>query len=418
MRVAQPYMKSTALLIYLSLFLNAVIAQDRDRIAGTVLNARSGQPVPNASIFINGTSKGTVTRSDGNFELTGIHKGNFELVVSSVGFQTAVYSLSSDTLPLVLTVKLEPRAAELDSVTIMPWEKNGWKKYGRVFMEGFIGTSAAAQDCEIKNRKVLRFRYSPNNRVLEVFADEPLIIENKALGYRITYQLEHFIHNWKKRTIIFTGYSLFEELTTDKPKVSLDWKQNREMAYNGSLMHFMRSLYNNRLQQDSFEVRRLRKVLNVEKMRIKKLYEMETQKKIVQGGRISFPTAGRSKDTLNYFQQILQQDDSLAIIGRYLLNADSIVTTGIDATKTFFFPNYLQVVYRKGIEEKEYLYSYRIFRPATYQKSLITLMPAVPIVIQRSGLFFPPQNIFSLDYWGWSEKVSHMLPWDYYPAPN
>ncbi len=182
-------------------------------------------------------------------------------------------------------------------------------------------------------------------------------------------------------------------------------------------MHFIRSLYNDRLVQDSFEVRRLRKVPNVEKARIKKLYELEKQNKIVQGGRISFPSGGSmQKDSLNYFQQILKQDDSLALIGRYRLGADSLITTGIDSTKTIFFQDYLQVVYRKALEEKEYLYDYRIFRPATYQKSMITLTPALPIVIQRSGLFFPPQNIFTMDYWGWSEKSFAYASWDYQPG--
>lgn len=409
-------MKLTVLLsLCLSLVLSA-FAQDRNRIAGTVLNKSTNLPVPNASIFINGTSKGTVSRADGGFELTGINRGKFELIVSSVGFQTLVYALTSDTLSLVMELKLEPRLEELESVTVMPWERNGWKKYGRIFIEGFIGTSAAAQDCEIKNRKALRFRYSPKARILEVMADEPLIIENKALGYRITYQLETFVRNWKSRAVLFTGYSFFEDMTPSKPKQKDEFEKQRQLAYNGSLIHFIRSLYNNRLAQDSFEVRRLRKVPNVEKQRIQKLYEMEKQHKIVQGGRISFPTGGSmQKDSLNYFQQILKQDDSLALIGRYLLNADSLITTGLDSTKTIFFPDYLQVIYRKAVEEKEYLYDYRIFRAPAFQKSLITLTPALPIVIQRSGLFFPPQNVFTMDYWGWSEKVSHMLPWDYHP---
>lgn len=408
-------MKSTALLVLcLSLVLSA-FAQDKNRIAGTIFHKVTGQPVSNASVFINGTSKGTVSRADGGFELTGINKGSFELVVSSVGFQTLVFQLSSDTLPLVMELRLQPRLQELESVTVMPWERNGWRKYGRTFIEGFIGTSAAAQDCEIKNRKVLRFRYSPKARILEVMADEPLIIENKALGYRITYQLESFVRNWKTRIVMFTGYSFFEAMPASGQKQQ-EWEKKRLQAYNGSLMHFIRSLYNNRLVQDSFEVRRLRKVPNVEKARIRKLYELEKQNKIVQGGRISFPSGGSmQKDSLNYFQQILKQDDSLALIGRYMLGADSLITTGIDSTKTIFFQDYLQVVYRKALEEKEYLYDYRIFRPATYQKSMITLTPALPIVIQRSGLFFPPQNIFAMDYWGWSEKVSHMLPWDYQP---
>ncbi len=204
-------MKSTALLVIcLNLVLSA-FAQDRNRIAGTIHHSVTGNPVSNASVFINGTSKGTVSRADGGFELTGINKGSFELVVSSVGFQTLVFSIVFRYIATGDEATPNPRLQELDSVTIMPWERNGWKKYGRTFIEGFIGTSAAAQDCEIKNRKVLRFRYSPKARILEVVADEPLIIENKALGYRITYQLESFVRNWKSRIVVFTGYSFLKK---------------------------------------------------------------------------------------------------------------------------------------------------------------------------------------------------------------
>jgi hypothetical protein len=74
---------------------------------------------------------------------------------------------------------------ELESITVEPWEKDGWERWGRVFTESFIGTTSASRQCEIKNHKALRFRYSKKNGTLIAVADEPLIIENRALGYRI-----------------------------------------------------------------------------------------------------------------------------------------------------------------------------------------------------------------------------------------
>jgi hypothetical protein len=55
-------------------------------LKGTVLD-ETDKPVPGASVFLNNTSVGTTANNDGNFELF-IPAGRFELIVSSVGFQT------------------------------------------------------------------------------------------------------------------------------------------------------------------------------------------------------------------------------------------------------------------------------------------------------------------------------------------
>lgn len=408
-------MKLTALLVSLCLVLPA-FSQERNRITGTISNAVTGIRIPNASVFINGTSRGSISKTDGSFELNDIPKGTYELVVSSVGYQTIVFPFSADSLPMMLHFRLEAKAEELEAVTVTPYEKNGWRKWGRVFTENFIGTSAAAKDCSIKNTKTLRFRYSASRKTLEVSADEPLIIENKALGYRIIYQLEGFVHSWKERSVVFVGYSLFEDMSDNKKGIPSKWLKRRKAAYTGSLMHFVRSLYNNRLAQDNFEVRRLVKVPNLEKQRVKKIYELEKKQQLKQGGRISFELkSAANKDSVGYFQGILMQEDSLAMISRTTLTADSILTTGADSTKTLFFPNYLQIISKGLPEEQEFLYHFRIFREPVWQRSLIMLTPLAPVVIEKSGLMFPPQNILSSEYWGWSEKISHMLPLDYQP---
>src|SRR5688572_17058469 len=96
-------------------------AQDKNRISGKAVQRSSGAPIPNASVFVSGTSLGTITDAEGNFEIKGIPSGNFQLIVSSVGFDKLVYSFSSENLPLRLNLQMEPKVQELKEVTVEPF---------------------------------------------------------------------------------------------------------------------------------------------------------------------------------------------------------------------------------------------------------------------------------------------------------
>lgn len=51
------------------------------------ITTQDGQPIPNASITIAGTNKGTIANQDGEFALTGLNPGNYKLEVSAIGFE-------------------------------------------------------------------------------------------------------------------------------------------------------------------------------------------------------------------------------------------------------------------------------------------------------------------------------------------
>jgi len=61
-------------------------------IKGKVFNAKSNEPLEFANILIQGTLIGSTSDLDGNFIFTGIDPGFVRLVVSSVGFETAISS--------------------------------------------------------------------------------------------------------------------------------------------------------------------------------------------------------------------------------------------------------------------------------------------------------------------------------------
>jgi hypothetical protein len=95
-----------------------------------------------------------------------------------------------------------------------------------------------------------------------VVARKPLIIQNKALGYKITYWLESFEHNFSTRILSYSGLTYYEDLIRPNKRKAqaARWILNRESAYEGSVMHFIRSVHAGTLASSGFIVRRLDKV--------------------------------------------------------------------------------------------------------------------------------------------------------------
>jgi len=271
----------------LFLFLLSTAGLSQRTIKGRVVNATTGAAIPGSSIFISSTSKGTVSSNAGHFELTDVPSGKHELVISCIGYETNVFSFSDAQLPLQLKVELTIKVKELENVIVEPSLEEGWDKWGHTFMSEFVGKSANANQCRVKNEKAIRFRYYKKSNRLTAYCDEPVLLENKALGYLISYQLEEFEVNFSEKTVFYLGYPLFEQLEKNGKGRQQKWENNRQEAFNGYIMHFMKSLYANQLLEEGFEVRRLVRTPNYEKQRVKNLYRTSSagkQNVTVSGG--------------------------------------------------------------------------------------------------------------------------------------
>lgn len=365
-------------------------------IKGVVLDAEKATPIPKASVFLNNTSIGTTTNDEGKFELF-VPAGRFELIVSSIGYQTQNRNISAADATDFYTVRLPVKAPDLEEVIIEPYEKNGWDKWGKWFTENFLGTSAYSRDCRIKNPDVLKFRNSKRTNDLVVTATAPLVIENKGLGYRISYQLENFRYDFTTHYLFYAGYPFFEQMKGGEGK-QRQWEKKREDVYSGSIMQFMRALYRNRVAEEGFEVRRLKKIPNAEKQRIKLLYKTGVPLK---------------HDSTAYYDYIMKQDDFKDIVGRNILPGDSIAY-GLDSTTVAFdFPDYLLVIYKYKNNPIEYKTLYPHSGDAMVSE--ITLINKKPVQVLANGSYFSPEDLLSGGYWGWWEKMGTTLPLDYIP---
>ena len=385
------------------------IANSQKILKGVVLDAEKNKPIPNASVFLNTTSFGTVTNGEGNFELS-IPNGRFDLIVSSIGYETHNQTINTSSLSDFITIKLKIKSKMLETVVVEPYEKDGWEKWGKFFLENFIGTSANAQNCKIKNSNVIHFRNSKKNNELSAIADEPLIIENKALGYNLKYQLENFTYNFKTHYLLYIGYPFFQPMKGGEAR-QRHWEKKRSEVYFGSMMHFLRGVYRNKINEEGFEIRSLQKIPNTEKQRVRLAYSGNMHQVKSADGKMIITHINR--DTADYYDRILRQDDDINVVGKNILPGDS-VAYGLDSvTAALDFKNYLLVLYKNKVAPIEYRQQFP--RSGAAMMSQIVLINEKPIEIEANGSYYSPVDLMSTGYWAWSEKIANMLPFDYQP---
>ncbi|MBK5272588.1 MAG: hypothetical protein JJE22_16415, partial [Bacteroidia bacterium] len=73
------------------------------------------------------------------------------------------------------------------------------------------------------------------------------------------------------------------------------------------------------------------------------------------------------------------------------------------------------ITYTKETEDPAYLSFKGQNRNPTFQQSYITMPNHEPIDIDVNGRY-PPEDILSLGYWSWSEKMADLLPLGYTPS--
>ena len=90
----------------------------QNTISGTVTNAEDGTPLSQVSIYFPELEKGTATNNNGSFEIQNIPSGNFELVISSLGFETFEKKINISSKTGTFQIALTPSAFEMEEIIV------------------------------------------------------------------------------------------------------------------------------------------------------------------------------------------------------------------------------------------------------------------------------------------------------------
>lgn len=403
----------TKAITFLLIFCLSLPALCQINIEGRVVDANDKKPLLFANVFISNTTKGQQTDEKGRFKLTNVPSGTLDLVISYVGYKTFSLQLKADTLKKPLLIMLNADAIELQGVTVKRI-KDGFKKYFYLFEEGFMGKTEFSKDCKLKNPKALNFSMDNNDSELVIRAEEPLIIENKALGYVVKYQLEEFRYHFKERYMSYWGYPFFEEVKTKSNRRQKQWVENRNKAYYGSAIHFFKALTEQKLNEEGYAVYKLIR----EK---KKMFSVPlvAEKRDSTGNLIS--EASKEKmmvDSTDIKLKVNQSLKKLATSGfsgyvQYLVRTPLKETELINRHEDIFaldFTDYLYIVYNKEFEEPQFLEAGQKNIPQT---SIMAMLES-PALVEKNGHLINPLAVVFEGRWGY-EKIGELLPLDYLP---
>ncbi|WP_205500650.1 carboxypeptidase-like regulatory domain-containing protein [Rufibacter psychrotolerans] len=386
-------------------------------VSGTVIDAQTKQPLGFATVFIAQTTYGTNTAENGTFRLNALPAGSHELVVSFLGYSTLSHQFTLQPgQQLSFRFELVPAANVLQEVVIRP--DTNWRHNYGVFLQHFIGQTANAAKTSIANAEALHFQFDPRERVLTAEASEPLIIENKALGYRVHFVLKEFRADFKGGQIFHAGFPRFEEIKPRGKAQQKRWAQARLKAYHGSLMHFVRALYQNRVEAEGFNVRRLQRLPNPSRPPEEQIQAGLRRARRLRTGPVvikSLPTG--PEDSLQYWTRMARLDKVVAYLYKDPIPYHQIIAPDSVGQGRLMlrFPDYLNVVYTKEQEEPGFVnqQAFNRRRAPTFQTSLLTLLEPYTF-IEPNGMIINPYSHLVEGYWGF-EKLAEMLPLDYTP---
>lgn len=223
-------------------------------IKGKVVNSYN-EPIPNVNIYISQTKIGSTTNELGLFKIANIPFSNFYLVVSCVGYQTRVVNieLNKNTLEF-LNIRLDFINYQVEEIVVQGQFSDLWQKQLTIFKDLLLGFNDFANSCEIINPFKLEFE--ENDKELKATIDEPLIIINNALGYKIECFLKSFCFYKKEQQIIYEIYPRFNEIIVKSIDSLKLFVSNRIDIFNGSLANFLSSLIGDeyKFREEGFEV--------------------------------------------------------------------------------------------------------------------------------------------------------------------
>jgi len=367
------YFMTRKTLTLILLFLLPLACFSQFTIKGKIIDKADNKPVPGVSAFLSNSSAGSSTTVDGIFTINNVRGGQYELVVSMLGYETYRKTLLVNQDITLDVIVLTSKITTLKEVSIRP--DPDWERNYQDFKRDFLGSSDLAQKCKILNPESIYVHFDKEKIQLTASSSDFIVIENRASGYRVRYLLNNFLHDSQSNLVYFAGSAAFEQLEgTESEKRT--WEKTRLTVYKGSSMHFLRSVIANQLPEEGFIVLRLIRKLNPD-------YHGGPEKKY----------------------------------------NESLVTPPLE------IPAFVKLTTTKGIYVftfNDCLYVNHLNKPIKTNSSLhlgssdsstVLILGEQYVVFDNNGIFVDPASVTFEGKWGES-RIAELLPVDYEPALN
>ncbi|MDB5116365.1 MAG: hypothetical protein JWQ79_1857 [Mucilaginibacter sp.] len=422
-----------------------VNAQQTYSITGKVGDEK-GTPLTEATVFIANTQKVTSTNKEGKFILEGLQPGVYDVAVKLLGYESTIHTVKLPNLGITINIALKETSIALNAVTINVHDLNRAKRL-QLFLENFIGETVNAQQCKLLNPGAIGFHFDIKTNVLHASANDLLIVENKALGYKIKYLLTDFEYNYNNGFCVVGGAPYFEILNGSAVQQK-KWEENRKVVYLSSARHFFRALVNNTLQREGFLVYMIAKVStpvnrlkNNDEITVRYRAEADgasgywmTYLKLKRPQKEYTGAAIRIKDDtvkwLTAFQ--LKETDTLFIKGdtvvKILTSKPKTIGSVIIPREDTIALRYLYIVYLGEKESPLFsktgtpveLYPFLnslLSKQQKRQRQVSTLQPMADTVkINSNGTLTPAKGFMHTGYWAW-QRIADLTPLDYFVDP-
>lgn len=376
-------------------------------IFGKVVRSDNKNIIPGANVFLSNSSYGTATQFDGSFILKNVKPGQYLLTVAHLGYADYTETILVSDKQVEVRIEMAPQPIMLKEVNITT--KADWKRNYEMFKKQFIGTDDNARYCDVMNPDVLQFNYFSTQKRLEAYADNFLVVENRALGYRVKFLVRDFKFDQIEGLIQYSGQKLFEELPGSEAEKK-KWRYNRDMAYYGSPMHFFRAVYADKLEEEGFEMHRYTRYVNLAR----------PPEAVILRKIDIFRQAGRAdsarkyiewENTDRYSHEMFYPEPTF--LSQVLARTDK---PGIFA---FSFPDCMAVQYNRRHDDTHYRDIYLPLNVTNYETSIISFLDPR----EAHTLFFDMNGIVvannPLLEGTWSRaRLSQLLPVDYQPTPE
>lgn len=235
-------------LVFIVLFLTASF---QAQVISGITFTENDRPLSEVNIYVDGSKIHTVSDGNGNFSLDVQNQKNAALVFQKNGYETFSVQISEAVGKKVKIVLL--KVQDIEEVVLIPYTDEAYNKFISYFLGQFVGIDQ--ENVKIKNQKTLKFAFDKKNQILKVKAPQTLIIENKRLAYQIQFNLLNFEADFRNSTVAYSGTSFFKDVNPKKIN-----EVNRLNAYHGSIMHFLRSAYQDQITEQGFWVNHIVKL--------------------------------------------------------------------------------------------------------------------------------------------------------------